>query len=812
MSQPLPSNNAEEKGLARGLLALAIAAIILLGLAFFLTRPIHSLGSTSKNLLFLLAPLDNDFAHDVWFGIDLPKEPYKGERLISLVLAALAFLALLGVGRIIVNILFKRFQLSSCERAFFASTFGYAILACGGCYAGVCGDVNLACAILLVVGLLLWIVQTIRSHKSRSQTDKTLTDSHGVSAQDSTTSAAINATSRPLSQRLQGVMPKLLACVLALFASFYVFASSQPTFEYDALEYHLQGAREIFESGKIVFSTHNVYLNMPLGAEMNFVLGLNLAKFCNFSPDNQLRIGYLVGKTLLNFQILLTAYGTLLFARRFFPKDRTASLWSALLFLSFPNLFVVASSSLNESSLALAIMAILYLLAIFLQQRTSSVKSYATLALILGVFVAFACAVKYTSVVFIALPTTLAFLLLCICPVRATLKTSVDMASPANSTEVGTYRLPFKHTCALTLLFVLIAATLGGACYLKNYRATGNPVYPLAYSIFGDSQGYWNNELNERWRRAHSASSYNLKALADAVAKTCWKDDYLSPFYLFVYTGLVIALATMIGRRLACKTNPQADAQRLLTTLCLLQALYWCAWFLLTHRLNRFLLPVSPIAALLLGVWLARAMATRSLVLRVTTFTVAAIAILYSGLLIDLIGQGRLASLTALEHDDKRFENAAIYLNDHPYLLENQNDPDNPKCILLIGDAKAAAFRANVLYSTCWNDSPLMNALQGLFIRNRSGKVIDINEPEIARERLLKMNVRFIYVDFAEIERFRSPGNYGFNNDDITRSLLLDMEQRKIIEPFEEEAKALGMKQQDISRLETRRLYRVREE
>jgi hypothetical protein len=43
-----------------------------------------------------------------------------------------------------------------------------------------------------------------------------------------------------------------------------------------------------------------------------------------------------------------------------------------------------------------------------------------------------------------------------------------------------------------------------GPWLVKNLMETGNPVYPLAYSLFGGAD--WDAATNIRWVRAHSAA------------------------------------------------------------------------------------------------------------------------------------------------------------------------------------------------------------------------------------------------------------------------------------------------------------------
>ncbi|MDO4586803.1 MAG: hypothetical protein Q4C95_05830 [Planctomycetia bacterium] len=94
----------------------------------------------------------------------------------------------------------------------------------------------------------------------------------------------------------------IIALILALLGGML------PPIDYDVLEYHAQGPREFFEKGKIGFSAHNVYLNMPLGVEMFLLWGINLT--------GRIFEGILVGKTFLSCLMFLSVWGIFLWTRR----------------------------------------------------------------------------------------------------------------------------------------------------------------------------------------------------------------------------------------------------------------------------------------------------------------------------------------------------------------------------------------------------------------------------------------------------------------------------------------------------------------
>ncbi len=94
----------------------------------------------------------------------------------------------------------------------------------------------------------------------------------------------------------------------AVFGLAILAGALMPTYDFDALEYHLQAPKEFYQAGRIAFLAHNVYANMPLGAEMFSLTGMVvLGDWWSGGQAGQLAIaGY----------TLLTALALLAFGRR----------------------------------------------------------------------------------------------------------------------------------------------------------------------------------------------------------------------------------------------------------------------------------------------------------------------------------------------------------------------------------------------------------------------------------------------------------------------------------------------------------------
>lgn len=757
--QEAKKTDISEKNRSRFFVAPALGLVVILIMLFFQNQPFSTVeaGSTSvPHWGLLLNPFNENFVHDVWFGVNLPEAKVTGERFQAFGIGALTVAALFFVGRFLFVPFSWTLPVKRGETWFFSGVLGLIFLSFGLLVAGLAHHANLSLLPYVIVALVAGIAQTIRRVVKSVQSSRT---------QESTTFKTSRIT-------------WLQLLLLFLFASFFVFASTQPLFEYDVLEYHAQGAREIFENGSIPFSTNNAYLNMPLGVEMFYVAGLNLARDFGYQGIDVLRIGLLVGKTILTSVALLVAFGILCFCNRFFGSVRCGC-WCALVFLSFPNLFEVFSNGLNDAVLGLAGFTVFYtLLLSFAETKAPTLRTRLYNSILTGIVAGFAASVKYTGVVFICIPSFIALGVLLLKP--SLVKPFESRDSKANE-RMNAYRGENVLTALLVLIvFVLAGTAVAGGWYAKNYAASGNPVFPLGYKVFGDSTHTWNDSVDARWKKAHSSSDFGSKAIVESTARIFCREDFDSPFYIFVP---LIGILSLMGVFVCRKDTELKTLSLKITLLFGIVVVFWIMWFFLTHRLTRFLLPLAPFSALMIGTGIDVSLKSNSRILKYGVLGTALFSFLYSGLLIDVIGQGRLAPLRALEQDPDRFSAVALYFNEHPELLKSDPATSNDdQKILLVGEAKACAYHARVLYSTCWNDSPLISMIEPGIERDSDGRVVRISDANAISNALHEAGVAFIVVDFGELARFRSEGNYGFNNPEIDQNLFMLLLTANILE------------------------------
>ena len=190
-------------------------------------------------------------------------------------------------------------------------------------------------------------------------------------------------------------------------------------------------------------------------------------------------------------------------------------------------------------------------------------------------------------------------------------------------------------------------------------------------------------------------------------------------------------------------------------------------WWLLTHRIDRFWVPAVPLLALLGGAgacwsrqpgwrWLLIAVLLLGLV---ANFLVADLAVGYSHYFVPL---------DRLRHDVEQVDRPGRVDPWHHYL----NTHVGRGRVLMVGEAEVFDLEVPVLYNTCFDD-----CLFEQLVRGRSAGEV--------RAALAKHEISHVYVDWGEIGRYRSPGNYGFT-DFVQPPVFEELVGQGILQPLPE--------------------------
>ncbi len=481
--------------------------------------------------------------------------------------------------------------------------------------------------------------------------------------------------------------------LLAPFALAILGSAMLPPLDFDVREYHLQAPKEFYQAGRITFLPHNIYANMPLGTEMFALAGMVLC--------GDWWTGAMVGKTLIGLFAPLAAL--LLYAAGSRLASPAAGVVAALVYISVPWVAIVSTHCLVEGAFACYFIAAIYLTLIWRERLTASAatatpESLRGLLLTVGFLAGAAVSTKYPAVVYCAVPLACVVALI-----------GYYAAGP---------RMLFK-SAAWMVLGVAIGC---GPWFAKNAALTGNPTYPLLYQVFGGETRTVDKEV--QWQQAHRPPNFQPTDLArrawDVTVAGAWLSPLIAPF---------AALAFAVRSQ-----------RRLVTLLAGLLLFIFAAWWLLTHRIDRFLVPIWPLAALLVGIgatWNA------SLIWRRALFAMLALGGLLNFV---LVAGGPVADNRYLAPlDVLRAESVALVDPWHAWLNGHAADIQR---VLLVGDAQPFDLETPAIYNTVFDDS--------IFEQLARGK-----SPSEVRRTLLERGVSHVYAAWPEIERYRSPGNYG---------------------------------------------------
>ena len=616
--------------------------------------------------------------------------PILGQSALILVVAAAA-------GDLLLRVLRVTGSLSWAERAFFSATAGLNLLSIWTLAVGLAGGLHER-AWWIVPGsgaVAAWMACLAIEARRKQATNPDL-----LSEPEAAPKPGLERASNSSAVTENRFATRFFLVLVVMLTVPIVLGGMLPPVEFDVREYHLQAPKEFYQGGRVEFLPHNVYGNMPLGVETHALTAMCLARDWWF--------GALVGKTISAAFAPLTAWGLFAAGRRLISS--TAGALAALVYLSIPWVAQGATLGLVEAGTGCYLLATL----VAASQLSVHVKSAAEKSLpephragwtlLTGFLAGGAMATKYPAAVFVVLP----------------------VGAWVAWTSWRQHRA--RDTVFALALYVIAVAAGGGLWLAKNWVLAGNPVYPLAFDLFDGATR--TPELNAQWQQAHRPPNFEPADLWRRLAGFVLTSEWLSPL-----VWPLAALGAMLGWR-----------DRRLRWWFGYVVLFFALWWLLTHRIDRFWVPVLPIVALLAG---GAANAATTLPWRRGLLALVGVGTLWSSVVITSgIGGGDsryLESLERLKHDPSRLAPGHAWLNAHT--------PAGQR-VLSIGDAQVFDLEVPVLYNTVFDPSVFES-----IVRDDRG---ELRPAADIRERL--RGVAFVYVNWGEIVRYRSPGNYGFSD------------------------------------------------
>lgn len=482
-----------------------------------------------------------------------------------------------------------------------------------------------------------------------------------------------------------------------------------PPWEFDVREYHMQVPVEWYRTGQIEYLPHNVYGNMPLASELILIPPMALG-----SGTDSWYSGALIGKTMMSFYVMFSALAVMAIARRF---GQQRSGWAAaILLVSCPWIGYVATTGLNE--VALGCFIVTSVLAILNAQNSQNKLGYVLLA---GVFAGSAAATKYTGVVFAILPLLVWTMWIA--------KTRSTAAEKSPATKAHDKRSSWKPVWIYTVVFSIGSTIVFSPWLIKNAVFTGNPTYPMLNTLFVNADR--DLELGARWDRAHQVPA------SDSIGEHIRKIGYASSRQSPLLMGL-LALSCLVMYN-----------DRRLVPLALYLGFAVLTWWFATHHLERFLVPLIPLSAVLAGITLERLFSHSKL---------------FWGVCIGLSLYGFMYLGAGMENDSRILVKLDL-LRHGPALSETTTEKvhrflnsklTNDDVVLLVGDAEPFDLTPQTIYATCFDPDVLQRVIGG-------------KTPTAQRVALAELNVDYIYVSWEEIKRYRS--TYGYDSY-VTRDLF----------------------------------------
>ena len=520
--------------------------------------------------------------------------------------------------------------------------------------------------------------------------------------------------------------------VILPFGVYLLLGSVSPPTDFDVREYHLQGPKEWLQQGRIVFLPHNVYTSFPFLTEMLSLTGMI------FAADWW--HGALVGQIVLSCFQILSTLSIFSIARRWISID--AAWLTALIFLTTPWTLRISLIAYAEGGLTFYLISAT-MCALLVRQIPGKTIG---VSFITGLLAGAAMASKYTGLISVILP------------IAAVIAVQFRKLRNESATDAEPQRYVVHGWRPLILpaaAFSLGVAAMIAPWLLKNLAETGNPVYPLAYSVFGGNE--WSPEMDARWKPAHAASEHDFRRIPEHILGAAVYNKWTS--------GLLFALAipsVLLWRRV--KTLP--------VILCLI---VWgfATWWAFTHRIDRFWIPLIPLLSLAGGAtWLiSTSRAWKSFVVTVIA-AVTLFNVRFCGLALVGFHVG-LMDLEAARQTTIRSDIRSL----------NETLPPDAK-VLMVGEAEVFDATFPLAYNTVF-DECLLEAWTTL-PEDSQRPVTErrMLPPEQTLQQLREHRITHIFVNWGAVLRYRMTYGYTEYVDPARFQQLLDdgvLRSRKVL-------------------------------
>ena len=477
---------------------------------------------------------------------------------------------------------------------------------------------------------------------------------------------------------------------------------------YDVLEYHLAVPKHYATAGRIEFMPNNVYANFPANAEMLYLLGMVI-------KEDPIEAAILCKYFNCYLGILFVAAAWLA-GREFSPAAGVAA---GVVAATTPWMLYLSGIAYAENGmLFFGMMAAAALCAGI--RRGASTEANNHLIFLAGIFAGLSCGFKYLAVPMIALPVL----------------AGVIIMSPLR----GRRAIVRLGLCLLGMFITFVPWCA------KNVKMTGNPVFPLAYSVFGAKPQVWNEHLNQRWERGHQPVEHERSAMArwSRLSERVLRDPRCGAMLFVLAIPILFSPA-------------RTRIDWFLLMMFLWQVLVWSS---ATHLFARFAVPILIPLTILCGraMMVSEGRFAGTIIGAVVAFG-AAINVLHATKLYaeELFVEGGHTNICGRAN---LFSDGDIPGYEYVGYINKTLPPDTK--VLYVGEARTFYVLRRVDYYTVFNENPFAEAAQ------QAG-----GDAAAVMTWLRQQRYTHVYVDFAEMNRLRE--TYGYAKE-LTTQLFDDLE------------------------------------
>ena len=433
---------------------------------------------------------------------------------------------------------------------------------------------------------------------------------------------------------------------------------------------------------------------------------------------------------------IVTALGMFALGRRL---AGAAVAWLAVLFwLTTPWTYRISIIAYTEGALACYLVLTLLALVIALQSRSDASPGHALRwVFVTGLLAGSAAASKYPGVLSVVVPVGL-----------------VVLWTAGRSTEDSGERTAKSRLKAAAVYSVGVLLTFG-PWLLKNLIETGNPVYPLLWSVFGGES--FDAATNARWQAAHGPPTWLLKQpgqifpdLWQKIQDVFLRSDWQSPIL-----GALVPLSLLTWRGI-----------RSLRWVWVYVLWLFLTWLWLTHRIDRFWVPMNSLLALLAafgchGLWNAiRSKRRKSSLVGTSAGGLLAVVVTVCALFNLTFNTTGLSGFSGYLLDEDAARDIATL--DSIKLCRAAGAAEGGT-VLFVGEA--AVFDANFpsVYNTVWDDS-LFETWCAEPVDGAPKSAWPLRDAAAIRATFAAEGITHICVRWDEVLRYRAPGSYGFTD------------------------------------------------